>query len=93
MLSGWAVVIVATTSVVLLTSAVPSGTGSNPPSGQVHAGDVTTQAEWTLLYTEDFSTPLNDAVAPWVWDAYSAPAGLFRHLSSSSRSSRATSRK
>ena len=73
MFSGWAVVIVATTSVVLLTSVAPSVTGSNPPSGQVHAGNVTTPAEWTLLYTEDFSTPLNDAVAPWIWDAYSAP--------------------
>ena len=24
------------------------------------------QANWTLLYTEDFSTPLNGAVTPWV---------------------------
>ena len=31
------------------------------------------QADWTLLYAEDFSTPLNGAVAPWVWDGYSHP--------------------
>ena len=35
--------------------------------------NVTTQANWTLLYAEDFSTPLNGAVAPWVWDGYSDP--------------------
>ena len=34
---------------------------------------VRTRANWTLLYAEDFSTPLNGAVAPWVWDGYSNP--------------------
>ena len=32
-----------------------------------------TQADWTLVYAEDFSTPLNEAVTPWVWDGYSDP--------------------
>ena len=32
-----------------------------------------TQANWTLRYAEDFSTPLNGAVAPWVRDDYSNP--------------------
>ena len=31
------------------------------------------QSSWTLLYAEDFSTPLNGAVAPWVWDGDSNP--------------------
>ncbi len=35
--------------------------------------DVTSQADWTLLHAEDFSTPLNGAVVPWVWDGYSDP--------------------
>ena len=32
-----------------------------------------TGGSWTLLYAEDFSTPLNGAVAPWIWDGYSDP--------------------
>ena len=28
---------------------------------------------WTLVYAEDFSTPLNGAVAPWIWDGYAEP--------------------
>ena len=32
-----------------------------------------TRAVWTLRYVEDFSTPLNGAVAPWVWDGSSTP--------------------
>ena len=31
------------------------------------------QNAWTLLYTEDFSTPLNGAVAPWVLDGDTTP--------------------
>ncbi len=31
------------------------------------------QANWTLLYTEDFSTPLNGAVTPWVLDGFFDP--------------------
>ncbi|MEE2791037.1 MAG: mucin-5B [Acidobacteriota bacterium] len=72
-LDGWAVAFVATASAVILTSATPSVTESKPSSGQLLMGNTTAQTEWTLLYTEDFSTPLNDAVAPWIWDAYSAP--------------------
>ena len=30
-------------------------------------------ASWTLIYAEDFSTPLNEAVASWIWDGYSKP--------------------
>jgi hypothetical protein len=33
----------------------------------------TNPSTWTLLYAEDFSTPLNDAIAPWIWDGYSHP--------------------
>ena len=51
-----AAVVVATAGVVALTSFV---------------ADVTTQPEWTLLYSEDFSTPLNPASVPWVRDDYS----------------------
>ena len=34
---------------------------------------VTSPSTWTLLYAEDFSTPLNGAIVPWVWDGYSNP--------------------
>jgi len=34
---------------------------------------ITTLAHWTLLHAEDFSTPMNGAVTPWVWDGYSEP--------------------
>jgi hypothetical protein len=29
--------------------------------------------KWALWYSEDFSTPLNDATVPWVLDNYSEP--------------------
>ena len=59
--------------VVALTALAPGVTVTTSAGGQAPAGDVTTQAGWTLLYAEDFSTPLNGAVAPWVWDGYSNP--------------------
>jgi len=34
---------------------------------------VTTEATWTLLYAEDFSTPLRGSATPWIWDGYSEP--------------------
>ena len=33
-------------------------------TGQALPRDVTTQTDWILLYAEDFSTPLNGALAP-----------------------------
>ena len=42
-------------------------------AGQALPRDVTTQTDWILLYAKDFSTPLNGALAPWVWDGYSSP--------------------
>ena len=68
-----AAVTAVTAGVVALTSFVPGVTVATPAGGQAPAGDITTQADWTLLYAEDFSTPLNGAVAPWVWDGYSNP--------------------
>ena len=35
--------------------------------------DEARRAGWTLLYAEDFSTPLNGAVSPWVKDGAEAP--------------------
>ncbi len=45
------------------------------PASQVPAVERGTHrdATWTLVYAEDFSTPLNDAVAPWIWDGYAEP--------------------
>ena len=59
--------------VVALTSFVPGVQVAVPAGGQAPARDVTTRAGWTLLYAEDFSTPLNGALAPWVWDGYRRP--------------------
>ena len=56
-----------------LTALVLGATVAFPAGGQAPAGNVTTQADWTLIYAEDFSAPLNGAVAPWVWDGYSNP--------------------
>ena len=68
-----AAVAAVTAGVVVLTSLVPGVTVATGASGQAPAGDVTTRDGWTLLYAEDFSTPLNGAVAPWVWDGYGNP--------------------
>ena len=43
------------------------------PAGGQAPGDVTAQADWALLYAEDFTTPLNGSGAPWVWESYSDP--------------------
>ena len=52
-------------SVVALTS-LASGVAVVPPvRGQALAAEVTTAADWTLLYAEDFSTPLDEAGAQW----------------------------
>ena len=60
-------------SVVALTS-LASGVAVVPPvRGQALAAEVTTAADWTLLYAEDFSTPLDEAGAQWVWESYSNP--------------------
>jgi len=32
-----------------------------------------TKTDWVLLYAEDFSTPLNGSLAPWIWDGYHEP--------------------
>ena len=41
--------------------------------GQSSAAGVATQPDWILLYEEDFSTPLDEAVAPWIWDGHYEP--------------------
>ena len=68
-----AAVVAVTASVVALTAFVRGVAVATPPGGQAPSLDVTTQADWILLYAEDFSTPLNGAVVPWVWDGYSKP--------------------
>ena len=45
---------------------VPPGDRPGPAGGE-------SDTAWTLLYAEDFSTPLNDAVAPWLSDAHYEP--------------------
>ena len=42
-------------------------------AGQIPSGEGTIRADWILIHAEDFSTPLNGAFAPWVWDGYSEP--------------------
>ena len=56
---------------VLLLHGVPGATTASqgPAVERVTHRD----AAWTLVYAEDFSTPLNDAVAPWIWDGYAEP--------------------
>jgi len=45
------------------------------PGGQDddETGEPMRRTTWELLYAEDFSTPLNGDVAPWVWDGYEDP--------------------
>jgi hypothetical protein len=44
-----------------------------PVVGQSTTGTTAGQPGWTLVYAEDFSTPFNGAVAPWIWDGASEP--------------------
>ena len=37
------------------------------------ATNIATPAGWILVYVEDFSTPLNDAVTPWLSDSHYEP--------------------
>ena len=62
-----------TAGAVVLASFVAAVMLAIPLGGQTPVGDIATRADWTLLYAEDFSTPLNGAVVPWVWDGYSNP--------------------
>lgn len=62
--------LVAAGSVLLLHGAPGATTASQVPA--VERG-THRDATWTLVYAEDFSTPLNDAVAPWIWDGYAEP--------------------
>ena len=56
---------------VLLWQGLPGATtgGQTSPAGRRSPQ----YASWTLIYAEDFSTPLNKAVAPWIWDGYRQP--------------------
>ena len=45
-----------------------------PPAGvEPGTSGLGIDTAWTLLYTEDFSTPLNDAVTPWLSDSHYEP--------------------
>ncbi len=48
-------------------------TGSRPVGGQGPVEGDVEQVRWTLLYAEDFSTPLDQSGASWVWENYSRP--------------------
>ena len=37
------------------------------------APDADPDPAWTLVYAEDFSTPLNGDVVPWIWDGHAEP--------------------
>lgn len=54
-------------------TATSSGAGAARVAATVGADDAATEESWSLVYAEDFSTPLNDAAAPWIWDGYSDP--------------------
>ena len=51
----------------------PGATVATPAGSQAPERSVATPADWTLVYAEDFATPLNGAVTPWVWDGYRDP--------------------
>ena len=55
-------------SLAFLASGLPAEprTGGRPRASGV-------EAAWTLVYAEDFSTPLNDTVAPWLSDTRYEP--------------------
>ncbi len=57
----------AAAGVAVMTSLASGITVAAPPT----VSTVSPPSHWILLYTEDFSTPLNGAVAPWVWDGSS----------------------
>lgn len=42
-------------------------------AGQAPTGNTATRPGWTLVYAEDFATPFNGDVAPWIWDGASPP--------------------
>ena len=48
-------------------------TGSRPVGGQGPVEEGVEQVRWTLLYAEDFSTPLDQSGASWVRENYSRP--------------------
>ena len=50
------------------------GLALQPPAGvEPGASGLGIDTAWTLLYAEDFSTPLNDAVTPWLSDSHYEP--------------------
>ncbi|WP_326557932.1 discoidin domain-containing protein [Micromonospora sp. NBC_01796] len=67
------VVAALTAGVVALTSFVPGVAVAAPADGPAPAGDVGAQVAWNLLYSEDFSTPVNPGNAPWVRETYANP--------------------
>jgi hypothetical protein len=60
-----------TVGVVAFTSFVPGVAVAAPADAPER--DVSAQAAWSLLYSEDFSTPVNGGNAPWVRETYSNP--------------------
>ncbi|MEU8271700.1 discoidin domain-containing protein [Sphaerisporangium sp. NPDC049002] len=72
-----AAIAAATSSLVIvgsLTSGAPATGATAPgPAAKGVAADDPTRPGWTLLYNEDFSTPLTGASTPWVKETYSSP--------------------
>lgn len=56
-----------------LAAIAPGAAATRPAAGQVATADADTETSWALLYTEDFSTPLNDSLAPWLPDSHYEP--------------------
>ena len=71
--SGLQVVVVAVIAGAALAVLAPGAPVAKPAGVEDPASGVTTEADWILLYAEDFSTPLNEALAPWIWDGYNEP--------------------
>lgn len=63
-------VVAAAGLVLLLRGATGAATASQAPAVEPGADPGTA---WTLVYAEDFSTPLNGDIAPWIWDGHAEP--------------------
>ena len=71
--SGPQVVVVAVIASAALAVLAPGAPVAEPAGVENPASGVAAEAGWSLLYAEDFSTPLNEAVAPWIWDGHHEP--------------------